>query len=285
VKHVRAAAIVCGVGLMMSLLLGMAHPFGDAAGAASETPIAENAAVPANVRAVLAAKCADCHSMETRPQIYAHLAPASWLMERDIVKAREAMNLDAWGSYSADQRQIFAAKMVQETRSREMPLVQYRMIHRNTRITDADVRVFAQWAHSLQDVETQPMVMKAAAVRLAPVAMVHVQSPVDAPAAEDAGDAVRGKDVFERRCAGCHAMNEDREGPRLQGVYGRAAGGVAGFGYSAALKQAHIVWNDVTLEQWLADPDTLVPGNDMDFHVAKPQERKDLIRYLQESAN
>lgn len=276
-KHVRAAAICCAVGLMTSLMLARAHPFGDAVSGASQTPIAGNAAVPADVRAVLVAKCGDCHSMETRNPAYdrvaSRLAPASWLMERDIVKARKAMNLDAWGSYSADQQQTFAAKMVKETRSRAMPPVQYRMIHRSALITDEDVRIFAQWAHGMADVE--PVVK----VQPVPVAVVHVQRL----AVEDAGDAVRGKDVFERRCTGCHTMTEDHEGPRLQGVYGRISGAVAGFEYSAALKQAHITWNDATLEQWLADPDTLVPGNDMDFHVAKPQERKDLIRYLKES--
>jgi cytochrome c len=50
------------------------------------------------------------------------------------------------------------------------------------------------------------------------------------------------------------------------------------------LKKAHIVWNDATLDQWLTDPDTLVPGNNMEFRVPKAQERRDLIRFLQQSA-
>ena len=98
------------------------------------------------------------------------------------------------------------------------------------------------------------------------------------------GDGMRGRDVFERRCTGCHAMEQNREGPRLRGVFGRASGSVAGFDYSPALAKAHIVWNERTLEQWLADPDALVPGNNMEFHVAKPQERQDLIRFLRDSA-
>jgi cytochrome c len=98
------------------------------------------------------------------------------------------------------------------------------------------------------------------------------------------GDPARGKQVFEKRCTGCHAMDQNREGPRLRGVYGRTSGEVATFDYSAALKEAHIVWNDRSLEQWLADPDTLVPGNNMEFHVAKPQERRDLIAFLKQDA-
>ena len=98
------------------------------------------------------------------------------------------------------------------------------------------------------------------------------------------GDAVRGKDVFERRCTGCHAMEQDREGPHLRGVFGRTSGTVHGFAYSAGLQKAHIVWNDTTLETWLTDPDAMVPDNNMGFRVARPQERLDLIRFLRESS-
>lgn len=69
----------------------------------------------------------------------------------------------------------------------------------------------------------------------------------------------------------------------LQGVYGRNTGAVAGFPYSDTLKKANIAWNDQTLERWLADPDAFLPGNNMDFLVSKPQERKDLIAYFKQS--
>jgi cytochrome c2 len=52
-----------------------------------------------------------------------------------------------------------------------------------------------------------------------------------------------GKDLFEKRCSGCHSLDRDKEGPRLAGVYGRAAGSVASFNYSDALKNSHITWD------------------------------------------
>jgi len=96
------------------------------------------------------------------------------------------------------------------------------------------------------------------------------------------GDAARGKIVFEKRCTGCHSLNQDRDGPHLAGVYGRVAASVSGFDYSDALKKTHIVWNEATLDQWLTDPQTMVPGADMDFYVAKADERADVIAYLKE---
>jgi cytochrome c len=93
-----------------------------------------------------------------------------------------------------------------------------------------------------------------------------------------------GKDLFAKRCGGCHALDRDKEGPRLGGVYGRAAAALASFAYSEALKKSKIEWNDGTLEQWLADPDQLVPGNDMTFHVEKADERNAIIAYLKENS-
>jgi cytochrome c len=102
------------------------------------------------------------------------------------------------------------------------------------------------------------------------------------PGSAGEGDAVHGKAVFEKRCTGCHAMDADREGPRLAGVYGRKAGSVAGFNYSAGLKSSGITWDDATLEKWLSDPDMVVKDNNMSFSVPKAEERRDLIAYLKQ---
>jgi cytochrome c len=99
-----------------------------------------------------------------------------------------------------------------------------------------------------------------------------------APAAADASGP--GKVLFEKRCAGCHSLDQDREGPRLRNVYGAKAGSTPTFKYSSALKSSQITWTDETLNKWLTDPDSLVPDNDMEFHVPKPDERADIIRFL-----
>lgn len=261
-RRVRIALICCGLGLAVSLLLARVHPFGDAglyAGGSAEAVVMNDAQAPAEVRMMLVEKCADCHSMQTHAPFYGHFAPVSWLLERDVVEARKAMNLSLWESYSADQRQTLVAKMVQETKAHAMPPVQYRMIHWNARMTDAELTVLGRWAHGLQ----------------AAGAGVGVG---------EVGDPVRGETLFEKRCTGCHALTANKEGPRLQGVFGRISGTVAGFAYSSALKKAQVVWDEGSLEKWLTDPDAFIKGNDMDFLVAKQQERRDLISYLRQSS-
>ena len=89
-----------------------------------------------------------------------------------------------------------------------------------------------------------------------------------------------GKALFEKRCGGCHALDRDKKGPRLGGVYGRTAGTVDSFQYSEALKKSKLKWTDETLDKWLTDTEKLVPDNDMTFHVEKPDERSAIIAYL-----
>ncbi len=98
-----------------------------------------------------------------------------------------------------------------------------------------------------------------------------------------AGDAKRGARVFQA-CAACHSLQPGRHmtGPSLAGLWERKAGGEAGFHrYSEALKRSGIVWNEGTLDKWLANPQAMVPGNLMLFQgVQDQQARADLIALL-----
>jgi cytochrome c len=93
-----------------------------------------------------------------------------------------------------------------------------------------------------------------------------------------------GKELFEKRCGGCHALDRDKEGPRLRGVYGRIAGSLDSFKYSDALKKSKITWTDERLDKWLTDTEKLVPDNDMTFHVERPEERGEIIAYLKQNS-
>ncbi|HLJ77117.1 MAG TPA: heme-binding domain-containing protein [Acidobacteriaceae bacterium] len=240
-----------------SFLLAAVHPFGSHALAIMPPSAQRTAGIPRDVEAILSEKCADCHAGPRRVPLYGHFAPASWLMERDVVRARQAMDLSRWQSYSPDEQEALRSKIVFESRKRSMPPPQYVAMHWTARLSDAEIRTIVRWA----------------ANRTA--AAPGDQSVVP-------GDAHRGQLTFEKRCTGCHALTHGREGPPLGGVYGRTSGSIPGFDYSSALRSAHVVWNDATLDRWLADPDAFIPGNNMEFHVASPQERADLIRFLQQ---
>jgi cytochrome c len=95
-------------------------------------------------------------------------------------------------------------------------------------------------------------------------------------------DAGRGREAFEKRCAGCHALDKTKLGPPLRGVYGRRAGKNAQFSYSDALKNTSIVWDESTLDRWLTDTDSVIPNNDMAFRLNDPVDRSNIIAYLKQ---
>jgi cytochrome c len=105
------------------------------------------------------------------------------------------------------------------------------------------------------------------------------------PAAQDNAAAARGKDLFARRCSGCHATDIDKEGPRLRGVYGRKSANVPGFNYSEALKRVAIRWDGASLDRWLTDPDAMAPDTDMAFRLTSAEERRAVIAYLKTLGN
>jgi cytochrome c len=98
-----------------------------------------------------------------------------------------------------------------------------------------------------------------------------------------AGDIERGARAFGA-CAACHALESGRHltGPSLAGVWGRKAGTAADFPrFSAALRNSGIVWDESSLDAWLANPEKAVPGNFMLFGgIADERVRADLVAYL-----
>lgn len=102
--------------------------------------------------------------------------------------------------------------------------------------------------------------------------------------AENTANAEQGRQLFEKRCTGCHSLDQDKEGPRLRNVYGRKAGSVPTFKYSDALKSAQFTWDDSLLEKWLTSPESVVTDTDMDFSVPKAEERAAIIRFLRLSS-
>jgi cytochrome c len=238
--------------------LGYVHPFGNPRVEPSKGlgTLLQDVNMPAKAKAVLVAKCADCHSIQTHWPIYARIAPGSWLIERDIVEARKHMDLSRWTDTPAETQQLWSAKIIQEAKSGDMPPPQYLLLHWGAKLSKTDV----------QDLSA-----------LGP------NSGGSEETLAGAGDAARGKAVFEKRCTGCHAMEADREGPRLARVFGRKAGSVAGFTYSKGLRNSDMTWTDATLEKWLSDPDLVIPDNNMSFSIPKAEERRDLIAFLKQS--
>lgn len=125
-----------------------------------------------------------------------------------------------------------------------------------------------------------------AAPKAAPAAAAAVVTAVSAPAAPaataSAGDAASGAKLFVQ-CRVCHSVEPGKNGlgPSLHDVVGRKAGTLAGFNFSAAMKDSGFVWSDAKLNDYLRAPMKSVPGTKMAFAgIADDKRRADVIAYL-----
>ena len=84
------------------------------------------------------------------------------------------------------------------------------------------------------------------------------------------------------RCAGCHSTQagQNKIGPSLAGIFDKASGSVPGYNYSAALKNAHLTWDEQTLDKFLQNPGGLVHGTKMFASVPDADTRQRVIAYL-----
>ena len=103
------------------------------------------------------------------------------------------------------------------------------------------------------------------------------------PAPLNAANYQNGLRTFAH-CRSCHQITAgagNRVGPNLHGVYGARAAQVRGFGYSQPMRNANLTWNAATLDRFLTNPRTTVPGTLMVFPgVRDANNRRDLIAYL-----
>ena len=100
-------------------------------------------------------------------------------------------------------------------------------------------------------------------------------------------DAERGRALYVRECKRCHQAGrgaEHRIGPHLNDLFGRAAGSLAGYGYSPAMKEAGsggLVWTEASLDAFLAEPRALVPHSRMSFTgMEATDDREDVLAWL-----
>ncbi len=116
--------------------------------------------------------------------------------------------------------------------------------------------------------------------RAAAVLVFACGGPACGSTAFAAGDPQRGAMVYER-CMGCDAIGYEVVGPDHAGLFGRKAGSLPDYDYSAAMRASGLTWDAATLDRFLANPRGIVPGTKMGFAgIADPDERADLVAYL-----
>ena len=136
------------VGLFVaSFASSFVHPWGNPrSGVDTEAPLLDGSDASASVAQALETKCADCHSENTNWPAYSRLAPASWLIERDVLEGRGHLNMSQWQHYTVEAQIDLLSRIASEARSGEMPLRRYMMLHPQAKLSPEEQQLIYDWS-------------------------------------------------------------------------------------------------------------------------------------------
>ena len=116
--------------------------------ARTNPPVEASVDAPPEVTAILRRACFDCHSNETVWPPQAYVAPASWLVARDVKEGREELNFSRWGP---DQARRTAKRLPEEVEKKDMPPFLYVIAHPGATLSAADRTALTAWARGLEE--------------------------------------------------------------------------------------------------------------------------------------
>jgi hypothetical protein len=99
-----------------------------------------------SVKPVLQRACYNCHSNETVWPWYSGVAPASWLVGTDVKEGRSHLNFSEWGMYDGGTRSHKLRGITEKVQGGDMPPWYYRLVHRDSRLSEAERNQILAWA-------------------------------------------------------------------------------------------------------------------------------------------
>jgi hypothetical protein len=132
------------IGLAVLLILVAAQFFQPEKANPSSAPEADFDVVAKphpNVAAIVKRACRDCHSNNTTWPWYSSIAPVSWLVVDDVKEGRAHLNFSEWHLLSAEMSRLRLKEACGEVKSGGMPLWQYRLLHPEARLSEADIQI------------------------------------------------------------------------------------------------------------------------------------------------
>ncbi|MEY4504760.1 MAG: hypothetical protein RL154_1056 [Pseudomonadota bacterium] len=100
----------------------------------------------AQVMDILKKSCYDCHSDTPKIPFYGHIAPASWVVHKDITDARAALNFSTWQDYNSTKQFELRKSMFRAVYA-AMPPAAYTFIHTDTKLDKTQVEILRNWCN------------------------------------------------------------------------------------------------------------------------------------------
>ena len=140
-------SVIAGIGCFALLQIIPLYPRTNPQAPAASA-IRNQLEIPPEMDTILRRSCWNCHSNDTRWPWYSHVAPVSWLIVRDVNKARGIMNFSSWTEKMGEKLQLavgmLSAACTDVTVGR-MPKPEYVFLHSEAMLSDGNKREFCSW--------------------------------------------------------------------------------------------------------------------------------------------
>ncbi len=110
---------------------------------ATNPPVEWMADFPPPVAAIFRRSCHDCHSHTTDWPWYSQVAPISWFVRDHVTKGRKKWDYSKW---APDPHEL--GNICREVSSGDMPLPSYTWIHRDAKLSPADIKTICDWTEA-----------------------------------------------------------------------------------------------------------------------------------------
>lgn len=110
---------------------------------ATNPPVEWKADFPPQIAAIFNRSCHDCHSHTTDWPWYSQVAPVSWWVRDHVIKGRKKWDYSKW---APDPHELGA--ICREVSKGDMPLPSYTWIHRDAKLSPADIKTICDWTEA-----------------------------------------------------------------------------------------------------------------------------------------
>ncbi len=136
---VPAILRVCGVGSLVFALLQFVRP------ELKNPPVSDELQAPSEIEAIFKHSCYGCHSNETKLPWFDQVAPAYWIVSRDVHRARTQLNFSEIGALPEEQRKLILFDAFNQIQLGAMPLPRYRTVHPDSAVTPEQLAILRNY--------------------------------------------------------------------------------------------------------------------------------------------
>ncbi len=141
-----------GIGILALLIvIQFIRPSKNLGNTEGQDDITHFAQVPDSVMTILKTSCYDCHSNHTNYLWYHEIMPLGWWLNDHVKDGKKHLNFTEFTTYNDKKKDRKLKQTAEEVEEHAMPISSYTLIHKDAMLTDAQIKLVANWAEGLRN--------------------------------------------------------------------------------------------------------------------------------------